>query len=96
MYKGSIVIQNIKYGSWVGQNGFHNYMIKFGTLSQIDIVMKAMFWRNGSRGQLLHDEHPMAIFERIVGGTKHYRVFGIPPTWANVTHRKEPTLKRNV
>jgi hypothetical protein len=43
MYRGSIVIQNIKYGSWVGQNGFHDYMTKFGTLSHIVIVMKTMF-----------------------------------------------------
>jgi len=55
-----------------------------------------MFWHNGSRGQLLHDEHPMAIFERIVGGTKHYRVCGIPPTWANAIHMREPTLERSV
>jgi hypothetical protein len=44
MYKGSIVFQNIKYGSWVGQNGFHGHMTKFGTLSHIAIIMKAMFW----------------------------------------------------
>ncbi len=44
MYKGNIVIQNIKYGSWVGQNGFHDYVTKFGTLSHIVIVMKATFW----------------------------------------------------
>jgi hypothetical protein len=43
MYIGSIVIQNIKYGSWVGQNGFHYYMTKFGTLSHVVIVMKGMF-----------------------------------------------------
>jgi hypothetical protein len=28
------------------QNGFHDYMTKFGTLSHIAIVMKAMFWCN--------------------------------------------------
>jgi hypothetical protein len=44
MYKVSIVIENINYISWVEQNGFHDYMTKFGTLSDIAIVMKAMFW----------------------------------------------------
>jgi hypothetical protein len=44
MYKGSILIKNMKYGSWVGQNGFHDFMIKFETLFHIAIVMKTMFW----------------------------------------------------
>jgi len=48
MYIGSIVIQNIKYSSWVRQNGFHGYMTKFGTLSHIVVVMKVMFWCNVS------------------------------------------------
>jgi hypothetical protein len=32
----------------------------------------------------------------IVGGTKHYRVCGIPPTWVNMAHSKELALQKKL
>jgi hypothetical protein len=37
----------------------------------------------------------MAMLEIIVGGTKHYRVFGIPLTWVDVAHSKELALQKS-
>ncbi len=36
------------------------------------------------------------MFERVVRGTRHYRVHGVPPTWADVIRSIEYALERIV
>jgi hypothetical protein len=37
----------------------------------------------------------MIVLEIIIGGTKHYRVCGIPPTWVDVAHSKVLALQKS-
>lgn len=37
----------------------------------------------------------MAILEIVVGGTKHYKATGIPPTWVDVVHSKKLALQKS-